>query len=250
MGRKGYLKFYRSMLSHPLWLAEPFTKGQAFWDLVARANHADAELLYGNTIVSVKRGQLFTSEVKLAERWQWSRNKVRRYLKLLESMKMSTATSTGLGTLITIENYSVYQDDEPAGGTALEPANGQGAEQQEDRQGTGSGTQTKRIEKNKEEQEELNNNIYSALGEFQNVSLSEEELEKLKERFPYDWQERIESLSAYMKSKNKRYKSHYATILTWARKDGNHEGKQADSKAEGRAGSAAGAGDEYEKFFK
>ena len=101
-----------------------------------------------------------------------------------------------------------------------------------------------------EEKTKKKNSSLSNMGEFQNVSLSEEELEKLKERFPYDWQERIENLSVYMKSKGRRYKSHYATILNWARKEGNHESKQADSKAEGRAGSAAGTGDEYEKFFK
>lgn len=44
---------------------------------------------------------------------------------------------------------------------------------------------------------------------------------KLKERFP-DYQERIENLSQYMErfpEKAKTYKSHYATILAWSRKD-------------------------------
>ena len=51
------------------------------------------------------------------------------------------------------------------------------------------------------------------------MKLSGEELDKLKKRFPADWQDRIENLSQYMKSKGKQYKSHYATILSWARKD-------------------------------
>lgn len=235
------------MLNHPLWLAEPFTKGQAFWDLVARANHADAELLYGNTIVSVKRGQLFTSEVKLAERWQWSRNKVRRYLKLLESMKMSTATSTGRGTLITIENYSVYQGDEPTGGTAPEPANGQGAEQREDRQGTGSGTQTKRIKKNKEEPKKDQKKIY---GEYRNVKLSAEDMERLTKEFPADYQERIERLSEYMASAGKTYKNHLATIRSWARKETGDAGKRTDNAPKNHTEDADGKSDAYEKFFK
>ena len=57
------------------------------------------------------------------------------------------------------------------------------------------------------------------MGEFKNVLITEEELEKLKERFPYDWKDKINNLSAYIASKGKRYKSHYATILTWARKE-------------------------------
>ena len=58
-----------------------------------------------------------------------------------------------------------------------------------------------------------NNNIY---GEFKNVKLTDEEYQKLKEKdlLPY-----IEKLSSYIASKGKRYKSHYATILNWSRKE-------------------------------
>ena len=58
-------------------------------------------------------------------------------------------------------------------------------------------------------------------GEFDNVLLTIDEFMKLKERFP-DYQERIENLSQYMErfpEKAKTYKSHYATILAWSRKD-------------------------------
>jgi len=55
-------------------------------------------------------------------------------------------------------------------------------------------------------------------GEFQNVLLSDEELEKLKEEF-IDYELRIEKLSNYIASKGVKYKSHYATILSWARND-------------------------------
>lgn len=60
-------------------------------------------------------------------------------------------------------------------------------------------------------------------GEFKNVLLSEEELEKLKQRFS-DYELRIEKLSNYIASKGDRYKSHYATILNWAR----NEKKESD----------------------
>lgn len=55
-------------------------------------------------------------------------------------------------------------------------------------------------------------------GEYANVLLTDEELEKLKESF-FDWQERIERLSEYIASSGKKYKSHYATIRSWAKKD-------------------------------
>ena len=55
-------------------------------------------------------------------------------------------------------------------------------------------------------------------GEYSNVLLTDEELDKLKTEY-FDWHERIERLSSYVASTGKSYKSHYATIRNWARKD-------------------------------
>lgn len=69
------------------------------------------------------------------------------------------------------------------------------------------------IDKNRLDKNSIDKNIY---GEFKNVKLTDEEYEKLKEAdlLPY-----IERLSSYMESKGKKYKSHYATILNWSRKE-------------------------------
>ena len=56
-------------------------------------------------------------------------------------------------------------------------------------------------------------------GEYKNVLLSDEDLDKLKNEFPNDWEERIERLSDYVASTGKVYKNHLATIRTWAKKD-------------------------------
>ncbi|MDH5511480.1 MAG: hypothetical protein OEZ32_14160, partial [Nitrospinota bacterium] len=56
-------------------------------------------------------------------------------------------------------------------------------------------------------------------GEFENVQLREDEIEKLEERFgQMEARERINRLSEYMQShgKAKKYRDHYATILAWA----------------------------------
>ena len=62
-----------------------------------------------------------------------------------------------------------------------------------------------------------------SFGEFENVRLSEQELSKLKTRFGEDANSYIERLSNYIASSGKRYKSHYATILTWAENDKQSE---------------------------
>ncbi len=56
-------------------------------------------------------------------------------------------------------------------------------------------------------------------GEYQNVLLSDDDLEKLKAEFPSDWDQRIQRLSEYMASSGKSYKNHLATIRHWARRD-------------------------------
>ena len=65
--------------------------------------------------------------------------------------------------------------------------------------------------------EETEYNIY---GQFDNVMLADEEYKKLLDKFgQQEANERIERLSEYIAAKGKKYKSHYATILTWERKD-------------------------------
>ena len=57
-------------------------------------------------------------------------------------------------------------------------------------------------------------------GEFGNVSLTKRELEKLLDRWtPQQVKREVEALSAYMKSKGKAYKDHYATLLVWMKRD-------------------------------
>ena len=56
-------------------------------------------------------------------------------------------------------------------------------------------------------------------GKYKNVLLSGKDVEKLKDEFPFDWQERIEKVSEYCASHGKTYKNYLATIRNWARMD-------------------------------
>lgn len=56
-------------------------------------------------------------------------------------------------------------------------------------------------------------------GIYKNVLFTDEEYTKLQAEFPGDYSERIERLSEYIASTGKSYKSHLATIRSWARKD-------------------------------
>jgi predicted phage replisome organizer len=77
------------------------------------------------------------------------------------------------------------------------------------------------IDKDLEEEKRIKNNkpVRHKYGEYKNVLLSDEDLEKLQNEFPYDYEERIEKLSSYIESTGKTYKNHIATIRNWARNE-------------------------------
>lgn len=117
---EGWIKAYRKISDNPLWTLEPFTKGQAWIDLLLIANHKEGQISVRGNIITVKRGQVGWSEVKLAERWKWSRNKVRRYLKHLETEQQIEQQKNSITSIITIVNYELYQGTEQQNGQQTE----------------------------------------------------------------------------------------------------------------------------------
>ncbi len=84
----------------------------------------------------------------------------------------------------------------------------------------GNINKTKNININKNKKEI----VKEKFGEFENVLLSADELQKLKFKFGDETENYIERLSSYIASSGKRYKSHYATILSWSQKDSKNSG--------------------------
>lgn len=69
-----------------------------------------------------------------------------------------------------------------------------------------------------------------AHGFFSNVLLTDDEMQKLAVEIP-NYDDYIERLSHYIESSGKKYKSHYATILSWHRKDDAEKTKSAPNEA-------------------
>ncbi len=93
--------------------------------------------------------------------------------------------------------------------------------------GTKSVTQSVNILKTKNQKLKTKNKkeiIKEKFGEFENVRLSTDELQKLKSKLGAETESYIERLSSYIASSGKRYKSHYATILSWTQKDAKNSG--------------------------
>jgi len=107
---KGWFSVHRSLTDSEFWLSEKFTRPQAWVDLLALANHKDSWYRCRGIRVEVKRGQVGYSETSLAERWKWSRTKVRAFLDELEKEQQIKHQKTNVTTLITIVNYHHYQE--------------------------------------------------------------------------------------------------------------------------------------------
>jgi hypothetical protein len=108
---QGYIKLHRQLMEHKFWRDKrKFSKAEAWIDLIFMANHKDNKFLLGNQWVKVVRGSFITSELKLMERWGWSKAKTRAFLFLLEDDQMIVKKSDRQKTTITIVNYGIYQD--------------------------------------------------------------------------------------------------------------------------------------------
>lgn len=104
----GFIKIYRSLFDNWLWEEKPFSKGQAWIDLLQLANISDSQALIKGRVITIKRGQVFRPLDALSKRWGWGKKKTRLFLSLLENQKMVTTEGTTGGTLITIVKYANY----------------------------------------------------------------------------------------------------------------------------------------------
>lgn len=115
---KGFIKLDRAIFEH--WIFQDAEKFKAFVDLIQLMRFKDETLIIGNDVITIPRGSFYTSELKLAERWGWSRKKVRSYLDLLSKEGMLIKKGTTKGTMLTLVNYDFYQGEGTTKGTSKE----------------------------------------------------------------------------------------------------------------------------------
>lgn len=101
-----------------MWLSEPFTRAQAWVDLIMLANHKPTTIYKRGIKIDIKVGEVAWSEVALGERWRWSRGKIRRYLKELETVQQIVQQRNYTLSRIIIVNYPKYQTNGTADSTA------------------------------------------------------------------------------------------------------------------------------------
>jgi len=106
---QGYIFLHRQVKENWIWKDKPFSKGQAWVDILLRVNHKPAKVPIGNQIVEVEKGQTIWSVKDMSNEWGWSRKKVDNFLNTLQTDCMIAQKRTTKYTLITVENWESYQ---------------------------------------------------------------------------------------------------------------------------------------------
>lgn len=110
---QGWIKLHRKIQDH--WLYQErrkFSKYEAWIDLLMMASHKDTKFVHGSELIELEKGSFVTSELKLMERWDWGKSKLRSFLEILEKDGMIVKNSDRKKTTINICNYSGYHESE------------------------------------------------------------------------------------------------------------------------------------------
>jgi biotin operon repressor len=208
--RQGYIKLYRSLI-HWEWFTDQNTF-RLFIYCLLRANYTDNQWRG----IEVNRGSFITSLSTLAQETNMTKQQVRTAINKLQATGELTQKSHSKYSVITINNYELYQDSNTQTNTQV-------TRKQHD-----SNTIATTNNKSKKETIKETKNKYG-----DSVLLTTNEYEALVDKLGIKvTQTYIERLDEYLGVKDKRYKSHYKVILSWYRRDSENKPKWLDELKE------------------
>ncbi len=146
----GWISIHRKIQDDWVWNDKPFSRGQAWIDLIMMVNHDDNTIIFDGNPKTVTRGSCITSIQKLCDRWGWSNTKVKKFLKnLQEDEKILFKIAPRKATAVTIVNYDKYQGEDISKNTT---------ETQQKHNRNITETQQKHINNNDNNDNNVNNN--------------------------------------------------------------------------------------------
>lgn len=126
----GFFAVDRGLFDHSSFKPEPFTEREAWLWLISAVLWKPHRVRVGSIQVDLRRGQCAHSTRFMAEKWQWSEARVRRFLGRLKTDAMiDAATDAGI-TVVTVCNYDKYQGVPPSSDAAIDAATDAAATQQ------------------------------------------------------------------------------------------------------------------------
>jgi hypothetical protein len=110
---RGYIKSWRKVLSSNMYQSLTASQRDVFWTVLHLANHEDNEWEWQGTIYKCKPGQFISSLSSISKLCaaDTTTQNIRTALDKLKKWQFLTNLSTKSGRLITIVNWSTYQDE-------------------------------------------------------------------------------------------------------------------------------------------
>jgi hypothetical protein len=226
-----FVPINRKFFDHPFWKEErTYSKAEAWLYLIQAARFEDSKAteLIGGQMVSWTRGQLPASLRFLAGKWKWDKNKVDRFLQLLESEQMITRHQVNGQTIIELTNFEKYRQTGQGKGQPNQPQDSIPPDEpdtkrdsDQDTGGTGAGQARDNTNKdnkvntgNTGKEEESGAVAPAPKKSFKLLTDQEfvEELRAFKDVYPY---EILNGFYKYWKEKNSKGKMRFQLEKTW-----------------------------------
>lgn len=99
----------RSIWDDSDFASEPFTEREAFMWLVSSAAWKDIRARGNAGAVDLKRGEFSFATRFLAEKWQWSKSRVDRFIQRIENRGMIRDTSRDSAKVYSVSKYNYFQ---------------------------------------------------------------------------------------------------------------------------------------------
>jgi len=225
---EGWIKLHREIMDSQVFKNPNINKVWIYCLCSASSKPFDA--VVGSQTIHLKEGQFVFGVLKASEILDIPKSSLHRYMSKLKEWGCISIRPTNKYSVVTVLNWNLYQ------GSVAKVGNKKSYKSVGNHRGLGD--KTSKVGSKWEADgniQEYKEDIYKAeYGEFNNVLLTDAEYKKLREKFPDTYNDWIERLSTYVESSGRKYKSHYATILNWVRKEANDKRGDNDGKEHDR----------------
>ncbi|MGE9994914.1 hypothetical protein ACQRBK_07765 [Peptoniphilaceae bacterium SGI.137] len=108
----GWIKLYRKLLESPIWRQGTHAQQAILITLLLMANHKETTCFFAGETHTLMPGQIFTSMSQIAKNANATRKEVRSALEKFEKLHFTAMSRAGNQSLVTIENWPFYQNQE------------------------------------------------------------------------------------------------------------------------------------------
>lgn len=126
MSEKGFIRLNRKFFENALW-KEPreYSRAEAWLDLIQSARFDSSSVIVKGRVLDVQKGEIAASRRYLEARWGWGSTKVGNFLDVLKQNQMITIKQTSGQTILSLCNYSLYNEPQTNQQTTDKPLTNQ-----------------------------------------------------------------------------------------------------------------------------